>query len=255
MYQLIILCVAIFLGSCGPENPHVYGLKAEQIAGKKTRILPSGFVECNTSFYWTVPLFETSIIINSPYYTGPNSIVLVRADNTTTGPFRSGTNWSSGFDLTQSQATVCHDIKQRIDGDSGTFMEYRFLQSFDLQQAKNVLKDGGDFQPIETGSSFIDNKAYRYDGKKITDELAYVVTLPLSTICENPWMIKSDPQDAARAILKAPDGKCRFSLENYTLELSSGKKIQIALQGYYENDPEYPDQRLMVMIERYGFEP
>ncbi|HXW52473.1 MAG TPA: hypothetical protein VEL47_00080 [Myxococcota bacterium] len=66
-------------------------------------------------------------------------------------------------------------------------------------------------------------------------------------------MIKRDPDDANGAIIKSPDGKCRFTVADYSLEMSFGNKVTISLQGYYEKDPEYPTQRTLVTIERYGF--
>lgn len=77
----------------------------------------------------------------------------------------------------------------------------------------------------------------------------------MSVTCENTWLAKQYTQYPFRVLFKQPEGKCRFSANNYELELSPQEKIVIALNGSYEIDPEYPDKVMLVKIENFGFLP
>jgi hypothetical protein len=275
MLQSFILCLALlFIGSCEseskfvtspqggyiepqntpePQNPHQPQTVAQpqKLPDKKESILPPGYIECHDSLYWNMAKFEQNVpmhVTNKPKYAGQMWVI---AEAPTEGLIRKGKQPKiTGSDFSSIENYFCGNIWAKIN--VGT-SENRIYQYFDYEAIKTIISTADEYKELDEKSAILDKIFFQFDEKNKEVKFLYQITLPVSVTCEKKWSVKRDPTSTTRAIFKEPAGKCNFSLHDYELKLPLGEKVLVAMKGYYEADPEDPDNRTLVMIETYGY--
>jgi hypothetical protein len=250
MLQSFILCLALlFIGSCGSESKFITSPQGGYI---ETQQIPPDYVKCRDSFYWNTMKFEENASIFSSTddkYAGQMNIM---AGNPINGHTRSGTQSKmGGSKLPEKERLLCYDIFKILSNITSDNQIYQF---FEYKAIKEVISsNNNEFKELEEKSAVIDKFVFDFDDKTKTKIYKDRLIFPVSVTCEKKWSVKRDPTSTTRAIFKEPEGRCNFSSEGHELKLLSGEKVLVALSGYYEADPKYPDKRILVMIERYGF--
>lgn len=248
MQKLMVLALAIVFESCVP-NPHMTdensevdatSLRLEGDKARKDQTLPSSFTQCPDNFYWSTKKFSQESLEYS----------YVRGDNEVIGPFKSGFG-SHSVDLSEEERRVCEAISDKIKGISS--MEYNLYQHFDGKEVLSIVKPDNDFHDVAPRMAYIENSAYRFDKKENIKYELYRLNIPVSVKCENSWSVKKYERYPFRAFFRQPKGKCHFSTQNYELELSQQEKVTIAINGFYEQDAEYPGKIVIVKIDSFGF--
>lgn len=246
MLKFTFLCISIFfLNACADEIVwgHLSDFRTEK---KPERTFPSSFTECYDSFFWSSGKFFSSAAIDRH-----TEGVSVLSDSGQT-PHTSGFSFGFSSYFEEKTQKICADIQGQITGTGPTFAEYELLQYFDFSTI-SLTSLSTKYQAIKERNAYILNYFYTFDSHYRIKTLAGSIKLPIAVTCDNNWLVKRDPSVMNRVTFKQPEGKCHFSLDNHELLLSSGKKVTIALRGFYEIDAEYPDKIMVIKIEKLGF--
>lgn len=253
-YPLIFL-----ISACGEQTTMNYPALKQfgdiHAPEEKTASLPPSFTQCDERFSWSTGKFDPKaykFMFDKPEYNLRRQMA-VGTHDTTDLPSKSGSGARLTTRLSERQKQLCSDIFNKINGSGPVFRDSKLHQYFDYDDVINLTNSDSNFQEIKEKIAVLINSFFTYD--PATKIRTYVdnVMLPVSVECENKWMVKPDPSVSEIAIFKQPEVKCFFTLDNHEIELISGKKIPIALNGFYEIDSEYPDKIMEIHIERYGF--
>lgn len=250
MLKLLIYLYMTILCGCGLEyrdNSTIFG----HISNHQKRVLPESFVECLDGYYFTTNrFFEESFIDKSSVR--QKNMIYVLASTPDTGPHRSGTFFRGGFNGGYDNLLVCHEIYGKLIGlgfmDTNTLYQY-----FDREKVKNLINIHNS-EAIEEALAVLHTDFYEYpDGSSKEEKYSYSISIPLDVKCENKWQVKRDLTHPLKVIFKEPDGRCIFSTRDYDFTLLSGKKVVVAINGFYEKDSELDNKRILVEISRFGF--
>lgn len=233
--------------SCASKDPHINGTQLRQTMSGNNDLIETTkeFINCNMSIAWETPNFEEHVYASN---------VMDDSDVTVKTKKNSEENFDSfafihGGNLNGKHQEICNEIQSTLTG-NGLLTDYRIYQTLAFKQ-KRISDLSNEFKSVNTGGSLLYNQAYKYIKDSNNKDVIYSVWLPVSVTCENQWKLKYDP-DISRAIVGVPEGKCNFILNDYTVELSTGKKLNIFMEGHYQIDSASRN-KMMVKIERYGF--
>jgi hypothetical protein len=250
MFKLLIYLYLTILCGCGLEyrdNSTIFG----HISNHQKRVLPESFVECNHAFYFSTNRFLETGFLSGPISIGPNTINVV-SEPTTKGPYKSG--WrhittSSGNG--KENFSVCREIYQNLEG--GVMTENSLYQYFDRAEVANIVNSYPDFEDIQERMAALMMDRYEYP--KDSDKLKHLslTVIRTSVNCEEKWQVKRHPEYPTKAIFKEPNGRCHFYTRDYQFTLLSGRKVVVAINGFYEKDSELDNERIRVEISRFGF--
>lgn len=256
MLQLFILCLALlFTSSCGSDakiitNSETGFIEFQKSQDKKTSI-PTDYIKCPEMFYWNVPKFIKNISMHKSTQSNYKDQMDIITEFPSSIAMGSGMQTSFfNLNLSDNEKRLCLDIYKML---SGIFRESRIYQFFEYEDVKEIISSSDEFKEIAEKSAIIEKILFDFDNGAKTKIYKNHLILPVSVACEKKWSVKRDPESDSRAIFKEPEGKCNFSLHGQELILPSNEKVLITITGYYEADPEYPTEKTLIMIEKYGF--
>ena len=235
MLKTLIACSSLLLASA---------------CANKTRNLPPEYVECDNQVYWTLGHFYLSTKIDRSTSRQLGKMA-ISADNHSQS-FDRNDSTQGNFHLPKYEAQLCRQVYLRIAGDYDKKVQREIYQYFDYEYIYELVKSSKNYQEIDNNMVQLKN----FNVRPISFDLNQVISQTSfqgSAWCEQKWSVKPDPENPSYIIFKAPQGKCYFSIFDQEVEIATGQKLIIAVLGYYEKDPQFPENQMRVTIEKFGF--
>jgi hypothetical protein len=205
----------------------------------KDESLPPNFVECPTSYYFSTTFFNKK------------SWKYNIANTEAASSFSQGTRSHSVDDkLSIEDLKRCFEILDQL---RHGFIDHVITQSFDNYDIIRLTGSDNEFHTINPQIAHIISTAFDRNIETGETKPLYSLLIPVSVKCEDDWKVKKNKGYPFSVSYKQPQGRCYFGNHNFRFGFSASQKYTIALDGYYEIHPEFPDNNLIVKIERYGF--
>jgi len=217
----------------------------------RERLLPPSYTECSDNFSWTLGYFQPRAKLERLNNSRLFGKIGIDA-RSIPGQFYRRHSFDGNDYLNHSEAQICQHIHLKIAGEYDKILEKEFVQYFDYDHIHDLVSSNKNYHEIDNNMVILKSLVL----KPMTDKIDAVLSTSLfegSARCEKKWTVKADPNNANYVIFKIPEGKCHFSITNHEIELPTGQKVNIAAAGYYEKDPDSPQNRVLVNIERIGF--
>jgi hypothetical protein len=217
--------------------------------------LADGYISCNESYTWVNELFYARRVKRPEIDLEQEWLVLESSDPTSGFISHGSIARSEHFKLAEEDREVCRKIREKAQGSKNYYISYELEQFFDFKEVEKTIDKNEPLCEIKERDAVLTfNLRTLLDG--FSGPLFHyrkLFSVPVTVQCEEPWAFKKNSENDVKIQIKTPEETCFFKSKNALIPLSDGENTPFALIGFYEKHSEYPEERIAITIESYGF--